>query len=126
MSDAAQLKMVERYFELVGATDWAAVSALRHDDFVQEWPQIGERTRGRGNARAINEHHPGPPRATVRRLHGAGDICVAETTLRYGDGSEWTAAHIFLFKDGKIWRQTDYFGQPLPAPAWRTQWVERM
>lgn len=61
----------------------------------------------------------------MRRLHGAGDICVAETTLRDGDGSEWTAAHIFLFKDGKIWRQTDYFGQPSQRPhGARSGWSE--
>jgi ketosteroid isomerase-like protein len=125
MSDP-QTEMVERYFERVGAKDWSAVSALRHGEFIQEWPQMGERTRGPKNARAINEHHPGPPVATLRRLHGSGDLRVAETTLRYGDGSEWTAVHIFEFKDGKIWRQTDYFAQPLPAPAWRSQWVERM
>jgi ketosteroid isomerase-like protein len=126
MTDRSNKDSVERYFDRVAAKDWPAVSALQHDEFVQEWPQMGERTRGRDNARAINEHHPGPPKGTIRRLHGAGDVWIAEATLRYGDGSEWTSAHIFEFKNGKIWRQTDYFGQPLPAPAWRAQWVERM
>jgi hypothetical protein len=44
----------------------------------------------------------------------------------YGDKSVWDAVNIFEFKDGKVVRQTDYFCQPLPAPAWRAQWVERM
>lgn len=33
---------------------------------------------------------------------------------------------IIEFRDGKLWRDTRWFGDPLEAPAWRAQWVERM
>jgi hypothetical protein len=33
---------------------------------------------------------------------------------------------IIEFRDGKLWRDTRWFGDPLGAPAWRAQWVERM
>jgi hypothetical protein len=33
---------------------------------------------------------------------------------------------IIEFRDGKIVKQTDYFGSPFEAPAWRAQWIERM
>jgi ketosteroid isomerase-like protein len=115
---------VERYFAAVSAKDFEALDTIRHDEFVQEWHQMNERTRGRVNARQINEHHPGLPRAKVKRILGADDYWVAETTLTYGDGSVWDAVNIFEFRDGKVVRQTDYFCQPLPAPAWRAQWVE--
>jgi len=33
---------------------------------------------------------------------------------------------IMEFKDDKVARETQYFGDHLVAPAWRAQWVERM
>jgi ketosteroid isomerase-like protein len=118
--------VVEQYFARVSARDFAGISELRHEDFVQEWPQMKERTVGKANARAINENHPGLPRPTIRRLLEGEGFVVAETTLTYGDGSVWDAVSIFELRDGLIVRQTDYFGAPLPAPAWRAKWVERM
>lgn len=126
MGDEQNRAAVERYFRGVTDKDFEALDALRHDDFVQEWSQMGERTRGRANAKAINENHPGTPKATVRRLFGGGDLWIAETDLAYPDGSVWKAVNIFEFKDGKILKQTDYFGAPIAAPAWRARWVERM
>jgi hypothetical protein len=119
-------QVVEDYFSAVRAHDFDALSDTRHDDFIQEWHQMGERTRGKPNARLINENHPGLPKPTIRRIHEGPDFCVAETTLEYPDGSVWQAVNIFEFKDGLVARQTDYFGAPLNAPAWRAKWVEKM
>ncbi len=119
-------QVVEAYFSAVRAHDFPALSDIRHDDFIQEWHQMGERTRGKQNARLINENHPGLPMPTIRRIHEGPEFCVAETVLAYPDGSIWQAVNIFEFKDGLIVRQTDYFGAPIPAPTWRAQWVEQM
>lgn len=119
-------QVVRAYFDAVLAHDFGALSDTRHEDFVQEWHQMGERTRGKKNARLINENHPGLPKPTIRRILEGPDFCVAETTLHYPDGSVWQAVNIFQFKEGLISRQTDYFGAPIPAPAWRSKWVERM
>ena len=119
-------QVVENYLSAVRAHDFDALSDTRHDDFIQEWHQMGERTRGKKNARLINENHPGLPKPTIRRIHEGPDLCVAETTLEYPDGSVWQAVNIFEFKDDLVARQTDYFGAPLTAPAWRAKWVEKM
>ena len=125
--DHPNRRAVQAYFDAVNERDFGAMNDLRHDEeFVQEWPQMGERTVGRANARAINEHHPAFPRSRVFRIFGGDDVWVAETFLVYGDGSEWNAVSVFEFRDGKFVRQTDYFGPPLDAPAWRAEWVERM
>jgi hypothetical protein len=121
-----QRQVVEDYFSAVRAHDFGALSDTRHEDFIQEWHQMGERTRGKQNARLINENHPGLPKPTIRRILEGPDFCVAETTLEYPDGSVWQAVNIFEFKDGLVARQTDYFGAPLTAPAWRARWVEKM
>ncbi|MDP9342480.1 MAG: hypothetical protein M3Q23_10400 [Actinomycetota bacterium] len=66
MGDRDNRAAVERYFESLRARDFDGMSAVRHDDdFVQEWPQMRERTRGKDNARAINENHPALPKPTV-------------------------------------------------------------
>jgi hypothetical protein len=33
---------------------------------------------------------------------------------------------IFELWDGKIFRDTRYYGEPFDAPGWRAQWVEAM
>jgi drug/metabolite transporter (DMT)-like permease len=95
------------------------------DDFVQEWPQSGERIRGKANARAINENYPGVPSAKLRDVRGSGDLWVGEMTLDYGRGPVHSVS-ILEFRDGKLVKETDYFADPFEAPEWRSQWVERM
>ena len=62
---------------------------------------------------------------TVRRILGAGDLWVTEFVLTY-DGVPSYTVSIMEFRDGKVARETQYFGDPFePGPS-RTQWVERM
>ena len=118
-------QVVERLWNLMEKQDWSAAGELLHDDFVQEWPQSGERIRGRQNAMAINQNYPGFPSQTMGRILAAGDLVTSEVTLDYG-GQVYRGVSIFEFRDGKIGKETDYFAQPFGAPAWRAQWVERM
>ena len=116
---------VERLWQLTEKQDWDAAGELLHDEFVQEWPQSGERIRGRENSMAINKNYPGFPAATVRRTLSGGDIVTSEVILDYG-GKVYHGVSIFEFRDGKIASETDFFAEPFEAPAWRSQWVERM
>jgi SnoaL-like protein len=95
------------------------------DDYVQEWPQSGERIRGKANAMAINDNYPGFPTISIRDIFGSGDVWVAQVTLDYGQGPVHGVT-IFEFKDGKIAKEIDYFADPFEAPEWRAQWVEKM
>jgi hypothetical protein len=106
--------------------DAAAEYELRHDDYVMEMPQSGERVRGRANMRAMQERYPNPPDATLRRITGSGDVWVMEATSNYGDDDVYLVTDIFEFRDGKIAKETRYYAQPFDAPAWRAEWVERM
>lgn len=107
-----------------------ALNEMAADDMVQEWPQSGERIRGRANIAALNENYPSgsgtSPKAKLRRIMKPGDAWVIEATIDYGDGIPVSAVSIIETKDGKIVRQTDYFANPFEAPAWRSQWVEKM
>jgi hypothetical protein len=101
------------------------------DDIVQEWPQSGERIRGRDNIAAVNKNYPAStgttPKMELRRLLKPGEAWVIEGTVDYGDGTQVSAVSIIeTGADGKVIRQTDYFANPFDAPAWRSRWVERM
>ena len=100
------------------------------DDFVEEWPQSGERIRGRDNAKAINDNYPrmtgSTPRMSVRRVSGEGTHWAVEGTIDYGDGTPVSYVGIVELRDGKLVHMSEYFANPFEAPAWRAQWVERM
>ena len=120
-------ELARRYWDALNRQDMAALKEMYTEDAVQEWPQSGERIVGRDNIIAINDNYPGMPKATERRIFSSGDLVVAETTLDYGgSGGIYHAVSILELRDGRIARETDYFGAPFPAPEWRAQWVERM
>ena len=100
---------------------------LRHEDFVMEMPQSGERFRGRENMRAFQEAHPTPPASLqVRRVLVREGLWVVEGVIDYGDGRVFDVVIISELRDGKMWRDRWYFAEPFEAPEWRSQWVERM
>jgi ketosteroid isomerase-like protein len=119
--------LARRYWDALNAQDLGALRELYAEDAVQEWPQSGERIVGRDNIIAVNENYPGLPKGTERRVVGEGDLVVAEVTLDYGgQAGTYHAVSILELRDGRIARETDYFGAPFPAPQWRAEWVERM
>ena len=62
---------------------------------------------------------------TVRRITGTSGLWVTEYILTY-DGRPSYTVSIMEFRDGKVARETQYFGDPFePGPS-RAQWVEQM
>jgi hypothetical protein len=98
---------------------------IYRDDAVLEYPQSGERIRGRQNIQASRAAQPNSKRFSVRRIVGVGDLWVTEFILSY-DGRPSYSVSVMEFLDGKVARETQYFGDPFePGPS-RAQWVERM
>jgi ketosteroid isomerase-like protein len=119
-------QVAEGLWRALQAGDWDAAGGHLHDDFVQEWPQSGERIVGRDNALAIERNFPGGlPAMRFRRTLAAGDLAVLEVELTYADGGRYLGVSVIELRDGKVVKETDYYAQPFPAPAWRAQWVER-
>ena len=112
--------------------DFAQVSALAQeyatDDFVQEWPQSGERmTKAAAvRGRAYPEMSGTSPKMTYKRMLGSEDMFVVEGTIDYGDGVPVSYVGIGELRDGKVARMTEYFANPFEAPAWRADFTERM
>lgn len=126
MADDA-VTIAEGLWARLGAMDWDGARGLMHDEYVQEWPQSGERIEGPDDALAVNRNFPGGlPAMRLRRTSASGDQVVLETELRYADGSIYQGVSIMEVRDGKVVKETDYFAQPFDAPQWRAQWVRRM
>jgi ketosteroid isomerase-like protein len=127
MEERGARQVAEAVWKALAAGDRETASSYLHDDFVQEWPQSGERIVGRDNAIAINQNFPGGlPTMRFRRTLAGGDLAVLEVELIYADGSRYLGVSVIELRDGKAVKETDYFAQPFPAPEWRAQWVERM
>jgi limonene-1,2-epoxide hydrolase len=116
---------VERYFQAFERQDLDAMEKLLHEDYVEEYPQSGERIHGKQNWRSVTGNYPGLPNMTDHSYVLSGDLGVLKMTLEY-DGNRIYACEIIDLEDGKIKRARAYFAEPFDAPDWRSQWVERM
>ena len=126
MSEQENRNTLERYRqEFFERQNIDAIAELVHDDYVEEYPQSGERIRGKDNARTVYESYPSIPNLVDYSYRLAADLAVVEMILDY-DGNRMNVCEIVEFEDGKIKRATGYFAAPFEAPEWRAQWVERM
>jgi hypothetical protein len=133
MDETMARRMIEVHFEASTITeagggprdDIVRASEIYADDAVLEWPQGGERVRGKANIIAVRSAYPARLEFQVRRITGCQDLWVNEYTIRY-DGRPISVVGIMEFRDGKVVHERIYFGEPWEPPAWRAQWVERM
>ena len=132
-------------------SDFDKLGRMRADDFVEDWPQSGERIRGNANYRAIHEQFPGgmpahelelltgsaqvdpssgrwglSPSFTLVHLSGGPDgTYTAEGLLEYPDSRRYNLVAVLKIHDGKVTAQRTYFAEQFEAPEWRSRWVER-
>ena len=90
-----------------------------------DYPQSGERIRGRLNIQASRVAQPNAKRFEVRRIVGAGALWVSEFILTY-DGEASYSVSVMEFLDDKVAHETQYFAQSFEPGASRAHLVERM
>jgi len=125
MDDQVALAALRRHWEASDANDFEAEHDIYREDAVLDYPQSGERIRGR---RAIQESRtvqPNKKRFTVRRIIGGGDLWVSEFVLSY-DGIPSYVVSIMEFRDGRVAHETQYFGDRFDPGGSRAHLVERM
>jgi hypothetical protein len=125
--------MAAAFEEVLKAGDFAAMGNLIQqyatDDFVEEWPQSGERMSKAGSIKmgeSYAQMSGTSPKFTYGRMLGGGDLFVVEGTIDYGDGVPVSYVGVGEVRDGKVSKMTEYFANPFEAPAWRAEFVERM
>ena len=113
--------------ELFSRLSVEAEDRIRHDEYTMEWPQSGERLRGRQKMREFQEANTGsrPPRRLRRVLVREG-LWVVEGIVDYGGGREVDFVLILELRDGKVFRETRYYADPFEASGARARWFERM
>jgi hypothetical protein len=116
---------LDKHWAASDANDFETEHLIYLEDAVLEYPQSGERTRGRSNIQNQRANQPSNKRFSIRRILGSGDLWVSEFILTYDSKPSYTVS-IMEFRGDKIARETQYFADPFVAPAWRAQWVERM
>jgi ketosteroid isomerase-like protein len=128
MGETENQAILDRLYDEVwiGEThDFDVMDEVFAEDAIVEYPQSGERMRGRANIRAVEENYPALPKVTIRRTLVIGDLALVESDLDY-QGKPYQEVSIFEFRDGKIARLTQYFPEPFEAPESRARWVERI
>jgi hypothetical protein len=118
--------IIDRHWAASAAGDLEKEHDIYLDDAICDYPQSGERIRGRRNIQSVRAHHPAKPSGFhVRRVTGRGDFWVSEYIILYQGQSACTVS-IMEFRGDQVMHETQYFADPFEAPAWRAQWVERM
>ena len=125
MTETEIQEALNRHWAASDANDFEVEHEIYREDALLEYPQSGERISGRHEIQASRTAQPSSKRFTVRRIVGTGDLWVTEFIIAY-DGQPSYSVSIMEFLDGKVARETQYFGDPFePGPS-RARWVERM
>jgi len=125
MEDTDIRAALERHWAASDANDFETEHDIYRDNAVLDYPQSGERIRGRANIQASRTAQPNKKRFTIRRISGSGPLWITEYVLAY-DGAPSYTVSIMEFIDGKVARETQYFAAPFEPGASRAQWVERI
>ena len=87
-------------------------------DTILDYPQSGERFRGRATIAGQRGAHPADRHFKVLRIAGAGDLWVSECVITY-DRVPTYAVSVMEFADEHVVHETQYFADPFDAPSWR-------
>lgn len=148
MAELTNREIVEGFVNAQTVSDPGLSDVYIAEDLIEDYPQSGERIRGRANRRAIFENYPGrtehefgahkvgaivgddqwvmTPTLTLLRINGSGERYTSSGLITYPNGESWHLVQLIEVRGGKIARLTTYFAAPFEAPAWRSQWTERM
>ena len=148
MAELNNREIVERFVQAQATNTAGLGDEYIAEDLVEDYPQSGERIRGRANRRAIFENYPGrgdqdfgpnqvravvgddqwvmTPAMTLARVNGSGERYTASGLITYPNGEQWHLIQLIELRGGKIARLITYFAAPFEAPAWRAKWVERI
>src|ERR1700751_1750512 len=99
--DAEIRDRIERHWEASEGGDIDAEHAIYAADAILDYPQSGERFRGRATIAAQRGGHTADRHFTVLRISGTGDIWVSECVISY-DGVPTHSVSIMEFSDGLV------------------------
>ena len=148
MAELTNREIVEHFAAAIATNDPGVQDHYLADDIIEDYPQSGERMRGRANRQAAIENYPGwaerefgpgkvgavvgddrwvmTPAMNLLRINGSGERFTATAQITYPNGETWHIIQLIELHAGKIVKLTTYFAAPFEPAAYRAKWVERM
>jgi SnoaL-like domain len=123
VSEADFRARIQQHWEASERGDVDAEHAIYAVDAILDYPQSGERFRGRSSIQAQRGGHPAQRHFTIRRILGAGDLWVSECVITY-DGVPTYSLSVMEITDGRVTHETQYFADPFSAPPGRAALAE--
>jgi hypothetical protein len=114
---------IQQHWDASESGDIDAEHAIYAEDAILEYPQSGERFRGRSRIQAQRGGHPAERHFTVRRIVGGGHIWVSECVITY-DGEPTYSVSIMEIADGLVAHEIQYFADPFEAAPGRAALAE--
>ena len=121
--DADIRTRLQQHWEASERGDVDAEHAIYAADAILDYPQSGERFRGRSKIQAQRGGHPAERHFTVRRILGHGDLWISECVITY-DGVPTYSLSVMEIADGLVAHETQYFADPFPASPGRASLAE--
>jgi hypothetical protein len=116
--DASTRARIEQHWKASEDGDSDTEHAIYAADAILDYPQSGERFRGRPKIQAQRGGHPAERHFTPLRIRGGGDLWVSEVVITY-DGAPTYSVSVMAFTGDLVTHETQYFADPFQAPAWR-------
>ena len=114
---------IEEHWTASESGDSDTEHAIYAADAILDYPQSGERFRGRSKIQAQRGGHPAERHFTILRIRGGGDLWVSECVITY-DGVPTYSLSIMEITDGLVTHETQFFADPFPAAPGRAALAE--
>jgi SnoaL-like domain len=121
--DARTRARLEQHWAASERGDIDTEHAIYAADAILDYPQSGERFRGRSKIQAQRGGLPAERHFTVLRIRGSGGLWVSECVITY-DGVPTYSVSIMALAGDLVTHETQYFADPFPAPASRAALAE--
>lgn len=121
--DARSRARIVEHWEASERGDIDTEHAIYAAGAILDYPQSGERFRGRQNIQAQRGGHVAERHFTILRIRGGDDLWVSECVITY-DGVPVHTVSIMVLADDLVIHETQYFADPFSAPSSRAALAE--
>lgn len=125
MDSQAAGAALKHHWDASNANDLDTEHEIYHEAAVLDYPQSGERIRGRRNIQESRRVQPDKKRFAIRKIVGSGDLWVTEYVITYDERPSYVVS-IMEFEDGLVIHETQYFADRFEPGPTRAHLVERL
>jgi len=115
--DADIRARIQRHWEASERGDVEVEHAIYAADAILDYPQSGERFRGRSRIQAQRGGNPAERHFTIRRILAGGDLWVSECVITY-DGVPTNSVSVMEFTRRSRDPRDPVLRRPLPRGSW--------